>query len=149
MDKFGKETRRQYRQQVEEDFADKLQFGELTFRKKLSMRYGENPGYPAAFYQEDDASGPNMANLEVLQQGSKGLGYINVGDMDLGQRLARKLTSIYPDKKICVLIKHEIPSGVAMGENPADVFRKAWACDPLSNFGSVDVFNYTIDKETA
>jgi phosphoribosylaminoimidazolecarboxamide formyltransferase/IMP cyclohydrolase len=149
MDKFGKETRRQYRQQVEEDFADKLQFGELTFRKKLSMRYGENPGYPAAFYQEEDASGPNMANLEVLQQGSKGLGYINVGDMDLGQRLARKLTSIYPDKKICVLIKHEMPSGVAMGENPADVFRKAWACDPLSNFGSVDVFNYTIDKETA
>jgi AICAR transformylase/IMP cyclohydrolase PurH len=149
MDKFGKESRRQYRQQVEEDFADKLQFGELTFRKKLSMRYGENPGYPAAFYQEEGASGPNMATLEVLQQGSKGLGYINVGDMDLGQRLARKLTSIYPDKKICVLIKHEMPSGAAIGESPAEVFNKAWGCDPLSNFGSVDVFNYALDKETA
>ncbi len=149
MDKFGKETRRQYRQQVDEDFADTLRLGELTFRKKMSMRYGENPGYPAAFYQEKGASGPNMANLDVLQQGSKGLGYINVGDMDLGQRLARKLTAVYPDKKICVLIKHEMPSGVAMGESPAAVFRKAWGCDPLSNFGSVDVFNYPLDKETA
>ncbi len=51
------------------------------------MRYGENPGYPAAFYQEEGASGPNMATLEVLQEGTKGLSYINVGDMDLGQRL--------------------------------------------------------------
>ncbi|MFO7867565.1 MAG: hypothetical protein R6V02_12265 [Candidatus Aminicenantes bacterium] len=149
MDKYGKETRRQYRRQVEEDFGDKLQVGNLTFRKKMSMRYGENPGYPAAFYQEEGAAGPNMATLEVLQQGSKGLGYINVGDMDLGQRLARKLTAVYPDKKICVLIKHEMPSGVAMGDEPAEVFRKAWGCDPLSNFGSVDVFNHTVDKETA
>ncbi|MFW6136946.1 MAG: hypothetical protein ACOC5U_02610, partial [Candidatus Aminicenantaceae bacterium] len=64
MDKYGKETRRQYRRQVEEDFADKLQVGNLTFRKKMSMRYGENPGYPAAFYQEEGAAGPNMATLE-------------------------------------------------------------------------------------
>ncbi len=55
------------------------------------MRYGENPGYPAAFYQEAGASGPNMATPRASsRKGRKGLSYINVGDMDLGQRLARE-----------------------------------------------------------
>ena len=149
MTKISKEDRMQYRTQVEEDFPEVVQFGDNTFKKKQSMRYGENPGYPAAFYTEDGASGPNMATIEVLQEGLKGLGYINVGDMDLGQRLVRKLTGIYKNRMICVLIKHEMPSGVAMGDTPEETFEKAWKCDSLSNFGSVDVFNYEITKELA
>lgn len=149
MEKWDKTTRRQYRTQVEEDFPPELKINGMAYKKEMSMRYGENPGYPAAFYKEKNATGPNMATLEVLQHGSKGLGYINVGDMDLGQRLAKKLTGIYDDRKICVLIKHEMPSGVAMGEDATEVFLKAWKCDPLSNFGSVDVFNYTVDESLA
>ena len=149
MEKFDKTTRKQYRTKVEEEFPDTFRWGNLPFEKKLSMRYGENPGYPAAFYQEPGASGPNMASLEVIQEGTKGLSYINIGDMDLGLRLVKKLSGIYPNRHICVLVKHEMPSGVAMGEEPADVFQKAWGCDPLSNFGSVDVFNHPIDKPLA
>jgi AICAR transformylase/IMP cyclohydrolase PurH len=149
MKKLDKATRSQYRTNIEEHFPESIAFADLKFTKALSMRYGENPGYPAAFYREEGASGPNMAQIEVLQQGSKGLGYINVGDMDLGQRLIRKLTSIYPDQKICVLIKHEMPAGVAMGKDPDKVFRAAWGCDPLSNFGSVDVFNHTVTEPLA
>ena len=149
MTKIDKTTRQQYRKKVEEDFQEKLEFGGIRFKKKMSMRYGENPGYPAAFYQEEGASGPNMATFELLQEGSKGLGYINVGDMDLGQRLVRKLTSIYTDRQVCALIKHEMPSGVAMGDEPVNTFQKAWNCDPLSNFGSVDVFNFTVDERLA
>lgn len=149
MDKLDKKTRSQYRTKVEEDFPEKLSLGPLEFNKKLSMRYGENPGYPAAFYAEKGASGPTMASFSVLKEGSKGLGYINVGDMDLGQRLIKKLARLYPDQKACVLIKHEMPSGVAKGENDVDVYESAWGCDPLSNFGSVDVFNYAIDIRLA
>ena len=149
MSKIDKTTRAQYRTKVAEQFSETIAFGNITFRKKMSMRYGENPGYPAAFYQEEGASGPNMSSLRVLQEGTKGLGYINVGDMDLGQRLIKKLTDIYPGKNICALIKHEMPSGVAMEGDTADVFEKAWNSDPLSNFGSVDVFNTTLDKDTA
>ena len=149
MEKLDKKTRSQYRTKVEENFPDQLSFGAMSFTKKQSMRYGENPGYPAAFYAEDGASGPNMATFDLLQEGSKGLGYINVGDMDLGQRLARKLTSIYTGQKISVLIKHEMPSGVAKGEDPTDIFYAAWKSDPLSNFGSVDVFNYKVEKRLA
>jgi AICAR transformylase/IMP cyclohydrolase PurH len=149
MDKIDKTTRMQYRTKVEEDFPENLQWGSQEFKKKLPMRYGENPGYPAAFYQEPGASGPNMASLEVIQEGTKGLSYINIGDMDLGLRLVRKLSSIYKNRSICALIKHEMPSGVAMGKEPSEVFRKAWGCDPLSNFGSVDVFNCKVDRQLA
>ncbi len=149
MKKIDKASRLQYRTKVKEDFPEEIVFLGKRFSKKISMRYGENPGYPAAFYVEEGASGPNMAGMKVLQEGTKGLSYINIGDMDLGQRLIRKLTSIYRDKLICVTVKHEIPSGVAMGDKPGEVFEKAWNSDPLSNFGSVDVFNYKIDREVA
>lgn len=149
MKKLDKTTRAQYRTKVEEKFPEKLKVGNAEFSKTMSMRYGENPGYPAAFYVEEGASGPNMSTMDVLQHGSKGLGYINVGDMDLGQRLAGKLTSIYPEYKICVLIKHEMPSGVAMGQDPDEVFRTAWNSDALSCFGSVDVFNYQVTERLA
>jgi AICAR transformylase/IMP cyclohydrolase PurH len=149
MDKPERTARSQYQTKVKEDFPETLMLGETRFVKKFPMRYGENPGYPAAFYQEADASGPNMAHLELLQEGTKGLSYINVGDMDLGQRLAKKLTDIFPGRKVCVLIKHEMPSGVALGDDAVETFEKAWKCDALSNFGSVDVFNYTVTEPLA
>lgn len=149
MEKQDRSARSQYQTKVKEEFPEVLNFGGQKFSKKLSMRYGENPGYPAAFYAEQGASGPNMASMEVLQEGSKGLSYINVGDMDLGQRLVKKLSEIHRGKLICALIKHEMPSGVAMGEIPEETFEKAWNCDSLSNFGSVDVFNYTINEQIA
>jgi len=68
MDKIDKASRQQYSTKVKEDFPERLAFGQQAFIKRLSMRYGENPGTPAAFYQESGASGPNMATLEVLQR---------------------------------------------------------------------------------
>ncbi len=149
MEKVDKSARLQYSTKVAEDFPEKWSFAGREFRKRFSMRYGENPGYPAAFFAEDGASGPNMATMEVLQAGTKGLSYINMGDMDLGQRLVRKLTAANPRRSICVLVKHEMPSGVAMAEKVEDAFEKAWKCDPLSNFGSVDVFNSPVTETLA
>jgi len=149
MDKSERTARSQYVTKVREDFPDVLGFGETRFIKRFPMRYGENPGYPAAFYQEEDASGPNMAHLDLLQEGTKGLSYINVGDMDLGQRLAKKLTDVFPGRKACVIIKHEMPSGVALGDEEVETFEKAWKADSLSNFGGVDVFNYRVNEPLA
>ncbi len=148
-DKPERTARSQYSARVKEDFPDILECGETRFLKKIPMRYGENPGYPAAFYLEQGATGPTMGNLTVLQEGTKGLSYINVADMDLGQRLARKLMALNPGRAIAVLVKHEMPSGVALGVNPREAFEKAWACDPLSNFGSVDVFSGQVTEPLA
>jgi phosphoribosylaminoimidazolecarboxamide formyltransferase/IMP cyclohydrolase len=136
-----KSARQQYSTKVKEEFPDALAVGEGRFRKRISMRYGENPGVPAAFYVEEGAAGPTMAAVEVLQEGTKGLSYINVGDMDLGLRIVRKLNAVAGGRDLCVIIKHEMPSGVAAGAGAEEAFDRAWGCDPLSNFGSVDVFN--------
>jgi len=149
MKSLDKKRRDQYKTKIKEEFPETLEVGGQKFRKRLSLRYGENPGYPAAFYQEEEASGPNMGHLEILQEGIKGLSYINVADMDLGQRLTKKLNKIYREKMICTLIKHEMPSGVAMDTEPVKTFEKAWKCDSLSNFGSVIVFSYEIGKDLA
>jgi phosphoribosylaminoimidazolecarboxamide formyltransferase/IMP cyclohydrolase len=149
MDKIDKSSRLQYSAKLAEEFPERLPFAGQEFHKKLAMRYGENPGYPAAFYVESGATGPNMATMEILQEGTKGLSYINVGDMDLGQRLVKKLIEIQPHKQVCALIKHEMPSGVASGETAEEAFEKAWKGDPLSNFGSVDVFNGRITESLA
>lgn len=149
MNKPDRTARTQYSTKTEEDFPAEIFLGEVKFRKEISLRYGENPGYPAAFYREIGASGPNLAGMEVVQEGTKGLSFINLGDMDLGQRLVRKLSFIFKNKLVAVIIKHEMPSSVALGDSPAEVFEKAWHGDPLSNFGSVDVFNFTVDEPLA
>ncbi len=144
-----KAARAQYSTKVKEDFPETMTVGGSTFVKKMSMRYGENPGNPAAFYEEEGAKGPNMAAIKVLQEGSKGLSYINVGDMDLGQRLAKKLTDLFPGRAVSVIIKHEMPSAAALAGTVKESFDKAWKVDPLSNFGSVDVFNGTVTADLA
>ncbi len=133
---MSKEDRAQYRKRVEENLPDTLAFP--TFTKRHSLRYGINPGSPAAFYAEEGASGPTMANLEVLQEG-RGLGYINLGDMDLGLAIVKSLHDARWGQVAYCIVKHEMPSGVALGKNMGAAFEDAWGSDPLSSFGGVHV----------
>jgi AICAR transformylase/IMP cyclohydrolase PurH len=48
-------ARKQYFTRIKEDFPELMEFNRQKFLKRLSMRYGENPGYPAAFYIEERA----------------------------------------------------------------------------------------------
>lgn len=143
MTDLNDERRAQYSRKVAEALPDQLIFPEFT--KTLSLRYGMNPGHPAAFYSEEGSTGPNMGGFTVLQEGSKGLGYINVGDMDLGQSLVRLLHNDYPGMTVYCVIKHEMPSGVGIGPDLRTAFDNSYS-DPLSNFGGVHVCSQEIDK---
>jgi len=48
-----------------------------------------------------------------------------------------------------VIVKHNNPCGVAVGETLADAYRKARDCDPVSAFGGVVAFNHMVNFETA
>ena len=151
-DELDKERRAQYSRRVKEDLPDTLSFP--TFIKRLPLKYGINPGHPAAFYSEEGASGPNMGDFQVLQEGSRGhgpigLGYINVGDMNVGQSLVRLLHNDYPGFAVYCIVKHEMPSGVGIGRDLHTAYMNAWGSDPLSSFGGVHVTSQEVDNVIA
>lgn len=166
---LDKERQAQYRQKTEEafpnqyaivnmdvlqkefdtDVLEKIKKSSTLFNKKISCRYGQNPGSPAAFYAEERAIGPCVANMEVIKEGKNGLSYINIGDLDLAQRLINSLHNISDGMLIASIIKHEMPSGVARGDDPLWTYETARGTDSLSCFGGVVAFSYNVTPEVA
>jgi len=114
----------------------------IALRKKQDLRYGENPHQKAAVYGQAGYQDRGVLGARVLQ--GKELSYNNYLDIDAAWRLALSFT-----KTVCVIVKHNNPCGVAEGTKPADAYRKALACDPVSAFGGVVAFNGPVDGDTA
>ncbi len=53
------------------------------------------------------------------------------------------------DEKICAIIKHNNPCGVATGPTAAEAYKKAEQTDPVSAFGGVVAFNIEVDGAAA
>jgi phosphoribosylaminoimidazolecarboxamide formyltransferase/IMP cyclohydrolase len=53
------------------------------------------------------------------------------------------------DGTAAVIVKHNNPCGAATGAAPAEAYRRARDCDPVSAFGGVIAFNRMVDFETA
>jgi phosphoribosylaminoimidazolecarboxamide formyltransferase / IMP cyclohydrolase len=47
------------------------------------------------------------------------------------------------------ILKHNNPCGAAVGKNLVDAYERAFACDPLSAYGGVYVFNRRVDRALA
>ncbi|EPC03266.1 IMP cyclohydrolase [Litchfieldella anticariensis FP35 = DSM 16096] len=114
----------------------------LQFRKKQSMRYGENPHQRAAFYVEEDATEASVATATQLQ--GKELSFNNVADTDAAFECVKAFT-----ETACVIVKHANPCGVAVGQTILDAYEKAFATDPTSAFGGIIAFNKPLDADTA
>lgn len=104
------------------------------------LRYGENPHQRAAFYPCGDGG---LGGLRVLE-GSKGLSYTNLLDVDAALTLCAAL----PSPGVCV-IKHAGPCGAASDADPVKALEAAWAGDPVSAFGSFVGFNVPVDVAAA
>jgi phosphoribosylaminoimidazolecarboxamide formyltransferase/IMP cyclohydrolase len=109
------------------------------------LRYGENPDQRAAFYR--NASQPPMGIPALRQVHGKALSYNNLLDVD------GALVAIAPflagERPACAVLKHTTPCGIAVGRSPAEAFRKALACDPVSAFGSTVVFSEPVTEAVA
>lgn len=113
-----------------------------TSLKRVSvLRYGENPHQKAAIYKER-TDGLSLADAKVLQ--GKEMSFNNYLDTNSALLLVLEF-----DKKACVVIKHNNPCGVALGDTPADAYRKAVKTDPVSAFGGVVAFNTEVDGDAA
>lgn len=110
--------------------------------KKLSdLRYGENPHQKAAIYIHN-TGGISLTEATVLQ--GKEMSFNNYLDAHSALMLVMEF-----DKKACVVIKHNNPCGVAIGESAAEAYKKAEKTDPVSAFGGVVAFNTEVDGQAA
>ena len=113
----------------------------IAGRRKQNLRYGENPHQSAAFYVTSPQR-LGVASAEQIQ--GKELSYNNLNDTDAAFELVAEF-----DRPAVAIIKHANPCGVALADDPAQAYRRALACDPLSAFGGIIATNRTIDLEFA
>lgn len=109
-------------------------------RRKMPLRYGENPHQSAALYTDGSVLG--IAN--AVQIGGKELSYNNLVDLDACWALASEF-----DGTAVAIVKHTNPCGVGMGANVAEAFARALAADPVSVFGGVIGTNREVDGAVA
>jgi len=126
---------------AEEDFPETLA---LSFERVQSLRYGENPHQRAAFYRSKiQPAGPSVAFSRVLQ--GKELSYNNLLDIDA----ALSAVLEFPQTPAAVVIKHNTPCGVALGEHLKEAFERAKGADEVSAFGGIVALNREVDLACA
>ena len=114
----------------------------MAHEKFLELSYGENPHQKAALYVESGARSHVLSR--VAKQHGRALSFNNVLDLDSARRLMDEF-----DEPACVIVKHNNPCGVAIADTALEAYEKAFACDPLSAFGGVIVFNRPVGKALA
>jgi phosphoribosylaminoimidazolecarboxamide formyltransferase / IMP cyclohydrolase len=114
----------------------------MPHEKFLDLSYGENPHQKAALYVEVGARSHVLS--KVAKKHGRALSFNNVLDLDSGRRLLDEF-----DEPACVIVKHNNPCGVAIADDIGDAYDKALACDPLSAFGGVVLFNRPVAKPLA
>ena len=114
----------------------------LSFRKRLDLRYGENPHQQAAFYTDPRAIGASVTQAEQIQ--GKELSFNNIADSDTALECVRQF-----DSAACVIVKHANPCGVARADSIALAYERAFRTDPTSAYGGIIAFNRELDAETA
>jgi phosphoribosylaminoimidazolecarboxamide formyltransferase / IMP cyclohydrolase len=114
----------------------------MQFRKRMDLRYGENPHQQAAFYIASDAQGAGIGSASQWQ--GKEMSYNNVADGDTAFECVRQF-----DQPACVIVKHANPCGVAVATDILSAYNSAYRTDPTSAFGGIIAFNRPLDAATA
>lgn len=111
-------------------------YWQFSRSNKQSLRYGENPHQPAAFYGSLD---------DIFEKlNGKELSYNNLVDADA----ACQVISEFADTAFAI-IKHTNVCGVAVRNTVAEAWDAALAGDPESAFGGVLVTNRTVTEDVA
>lgn len=113
----------------------------LPGRRAFQPRYGENPHQEAVVYVEPNTNSP-LKNLQ--KHAGRELSYVNLTDISAGLESVRVF-----ENPAAVVIKHNSPSGIALGTSPSESLKRAVAADPESAFGGVIVLNKPLDIKTA
>ena len=117
------------------------QYETVSLKKRYDLRYGENPHQKAAFYLKNDLEDTDWKILH-----GKEMSYNNFLDLDAAIALSKEFSTT---EHFCAIFKHTNPCGVTIHTNQKEALIKAMACDPVSYFGGIVIFNHTIELDTA
>ena len=106
----------------------------LVAERVQALRYGENPHQQAALYRWRGHE-PAFVQLQ-----GKELSYNNLGDLDGAWGAANEF-----ETPTVAIIKHANPCGLATSSDLVAAYQSAYACDPVSAFGSIIAVNRTVD----
>ncbi|WP_193198430.1 bifunctional phosphoribosylaminoimidazolecarboxamide formyltransferase/IMP cyclohydrolase [Nostoc sp. MG11] len=123
-------------------YLAKTQQYTLSGTQLQSLRYGENPHQPAAWYQTGTTPTGWVAATKL--QG-KELSYNNLVDLEA----ARQIIAEFTDTPAATIIKHTNPCGTALGNTIVEAYQKAFNADSVSAFGGIVALNRPIDNDTA
>ncbi|MCX6794284.1 MAG: bifunctional phosphoribosylaminoimidazolecarboxamide formyltransferase/IMP cyclohydrolase [Candidatus Gottesmanbacteria bacterium] len=105
----------------------------IPLRKYKTLRYGDNPDQSAAWYVEP---GVDATISHLMLRAGRDLSATNTTDIDAGIKSVR-LFGI----PAAVVIKHNSPCGIGLGNTSDRALSLALASDPESAFGGVVVMN--------
>ncbi len=114
----------------------------LAFEKQLDLSYGENPHQRAALYSQVGLDSHVLTGMSKLH--GRALSFNNVLDLDSARKLLADL-----EGPACVIVKHNNPCGVALGDSGLDAYERARDCDPISAYGGVITVNRKVDVPLA
>ena len=111
-----------------------------AFRESINtaypLRYGENPHQKGVFYGDTGRIFDKLHGKEIS--------YNNLLDIDSALGLIDEFS-----ETTYVVIKHNNACGAASRPDPADAWRDALACDPVSAYGGVIATNVPVGDEVA
>jgi phosphoribosylaminoimidazolecarboxamide formyltransferase / IMP cyclohydrolase len=115
---------------------------QISAQPLQSLRYGENPHQPAAWYQTG-AIATGWTTAKILQ--GKELSYNNLVDLEA----ARRIIAEFNDTPAATIIKHNNPCGTALGDTLLAAYDRAYNADSTSAFGGIVAVNRPLDADTA
>ena len=109
----------------------------LQFRNRRELRYGENPHQKGAVYGEE-----GIAAITPIQ--GKEMSYNNYLDLHAAAALSGEF-----EETSAVIVKHNNPCGVALGDEPLTAYLHAREVDPVSAYGSIVAVNREVGAPLA
>jgi phosphoribosylaminoimidazolecarboxamide formyltransferase / IMP cyclohydrolase len=109
----------------------------IQFGNGRALRYGENPHQKASVF-----GGEGIAGTEPVQ--GKQMSYNNYLDLDAASGLLAEF-----EEPCAVIVKHNNPCGVAVGNDILQAYLRARDTDPVSAYGSVVAVNRKVDAAMA
>lgn len=110
----------------------------LAVRRQAFLRYGENPHQRAALYSSGPSQTGSIAAARQIQ--GKHLSYNNIMDADAAYACVQSFAL-----PACVIVKHGVPCGVAIGKDAQEAYRLAFSTDRASAYGGIVAFNVPLD----